>query len=201
MELAAVLWLALLLALVALFARVTLRMRALVARTRDLERVQQAVESVDRRLAGVVDPLVRGLDETRRHAGDPASLAAMASEAQVVIDALIAETRALVVPAAVPVPVTAMTAELERASRAASLVQHGLAALENVGIGRDLEGQTSIKRGTLNLRHAKDAFAQLARQVAALQPADLAPGAGSTAGATAAPAVDLPPESGGGDDV
>jgi hypothetical protein len=207
MELAAVLWLALLVALAALFLRVVLRMRELVAKTHDLERVQEAVESIDRRLAGVVDPLVRGLDETRRHAGDPALLAARAADAEGVIEELTTETRALVVPAGLPVPIAAMTAELERASRAASLVEHGLLALAQGGMGRELEAQTSIKRGALNLRHARDAFAQLARPVAAFQPADLAPGAGTRGGgappaATTATAAGTPPPGGvDGDDV
>lgn len=186
MELATILWLAFLVALALLFLRVVLRMRALVARTKGLERVQLAVESLDVRLAGVVDPLVRGLDETRRHAGDPASLSAAAVEAQAVIEVLTAEARAMAVPAGIPVPVAAMTAELERAARAASLVEHGLAAMTPASLGRDLEAQTSIKRGTLNLRNARDAFALLAGQVAAIRPSDLAPVSG---GARAAQAV------------
>jgi hypothetical protein len=200
MELAAILWLALLVALAVLFLRVVVRMRWLVARTRGLERVQQAVESIDVRLGGVVDPLVRGLDETRRHAGDPASLAAAAVEAQAVIEVLTAEVRALAVPSGIFLPVAAMTAELERASRAASLVEHGLGAITLASLGRDLEGQTSIKRGTLNLRNARDAFALLAGQVAAIRPSDLAPAPGSrTPPATAAGT--LPPAADDGDDI
>jgi hypothetical protein len=201
MELVAILWLALLLALVVLFVSAFRRMRALVARTRELERFQGAVESIDRRLAGVVDPLVHGLDETRRHAGDPTSLAAKASEAQAVLDALTSETRTLGVPAGLAVPVGPMATELERASRAAALVEHGLAALANAGIGRDLEAQTSIKRGTLNLRNARDAFALLARQVAEIRPADLAPGARSAAAAASPATTGHPPEDTGGDDT
>ena len=48
--------------------------------------------------------------------------------------------------------------------------------LTNTSIGRDLEAQTSLKRGALNLRHARDAFAERARKVADLRPADLVPG-------------------------
>ena len=56
------------------------------------------------------------------------------------------------------------------------LVEHGLGMLTNTSIGRDLEAQTSLKRGALNLRHARDAFARAARKVAELRPADMVPG-------------------------
>ena len=32
--------------------------------------------------------------------------------------------------------------------------------MANKSMGRDLEAQTSLKRGALNLRHARDAFAE-----------------------------------------
>ena len=63
-----------------------------------------------------------------------------------------------------------------RAARAASLIEHGLGTLEGTSRGRDLEAQTSLKRGTLNLRHAHEAFGRIAREVARVRPADLAPG-------------------------
>jgi hypothetical protein len=56
------------------------------------------------------------------------------------------------------------------------LVEHGLAMLTNTSIGRDLEAQTSLKRGALNLRHARDAFAERVRKVSDLRPADMVPG-------------------------
>ena len=39
--------------------------------------------------------------------------------------------------------------------------------------GRDLEAQTSLKRGTLNLRHATEAATRIAAEIAAVRPADL----------------------------
>ena len=38
---------------------------------------------------------------------------------------------------------------------------------------RELEAQTSLKRGALNLRHAREASTRLAAEIAALRPADL----------------------------
>lgn len=201
MELVAAIWLVLLVALALLALSILRRMSALTARTRELERFQATVASIDLRLGAVIDPLVRGLDETRRRAGDPGSLAGAAAEAQVVLEALTAETRALSAPAGLVAPTAAMAAELERAARAAALVEHGLGSLSTASLGRDLEGQTSIKRGALNLRHARDAFGLLAGQVADLRPADLAPIPGGEGGRSRPQAVTLPPETGEGGDI
>ena len=171
----ALLWFAVLVALGALFVKTFRKMSTLTTRTQDLEDFQEAVESIDRRFGGATQPLLRGLDEARRHAGDPAGLPALVTEAQLVIDELTGETTALAAPPGLAPVVAAMTGDLERAGRAAMLVEHGLAMMANTTIGRDLEAQTSLKRGALNLRHARDAFAERARKVADLRPADMVP--------------------------
>ncbi len=185
MPLPTLLWLALLVFLALLFTVTLRRMSELIARTRNLERFQQAVESVDLRLAAVVGPLVGNLVEIRRQAGDPAALQAQLTETQATLDVLVNEANALPAPAGLVGIATAMRGDLDRAQRAASLVEHGLATMVNTTIGRDLEAQTSLKRGALNLRHAQGAFALRAREVAALRPADLLPGAAGSAGRTA----------------
>ena len=54
-----------------------------------------------------------------------------------------------------------LVAELERSKRALEMVEHGTAIMVTVRRGpRELEAQTSIKRGYLNLIHAREAFAQ-----------------------------------------
>jgi hypothetical protein len=171
----ALLWIAVLIALGALFAKTYGRMSTLTTRTRDLEQFQAAVDSLDRRFGGVTKPLLRGLDEARRHAGDPAGLPELVTEAEAVIDELTGETTALAAPEGLAPVVTAMTGDLERAGRAVLLVEHGLGMMTNTSIGRDLEAQTSLKRGALNLRHAREAFAERARMVADLRPVDMAP--------------------------
>jgi hypothetical protein len=52
-------------------------------------------------------------------------------------------------------------AELERAGRALEMVEHGrsIQASARSG-GREVEAQTSIKRGYLNVLHAREAIAQ-----------------------------------------
>jgi len=192
----ALLWFAVLVALGALFAKTYGRMSTLTTRTRDLEDFQEAVDSIDRRFGAVTQPLLRGLDEARRHAGDPSGIPGLVTEAQAVIDELTGETTALAAPEGLAPVVTAMTGDLERAERAVMLVEHGLAMMTNTSIGRDLEAQTSLKRGALNLRHARDAFAERARRVADIRPADMVPGTPSrngqpaTAASYPAPVVD-----------
>jgi hypothetical protein len=176
LPLAALLWLAILVALAALFFKTFRRMSTLTSRTHDLEQFQASVDSLDRRFGGVTQPLLRGLDEARRHAGDPSGLPELVKEAQAVIDELTGETTALAAPEGLAPVVAAMTGDLERASRAVMLVEHGLGMMSNKSIGRDLEAQTSLKRGALNLRHARDAFAERARKVADLRPVDMLPG-------------------------
>ena len=53
------------------------------------------------------------------------------------------------------------------------MVEHGLDALLADRGGRDLEAQTSLKRGALNLRHSREAAARLRKEIEGTTPADL----------------------------
>ena len=194
LPLAALLWLAMLVALGALFVITFRRMSTLTTRTRDLETFQEAVDSLDRRFGAAALPLLRGLDEARRHAGDTVGLSGQVAAAQSIIDELTGETPALAPPEGLAPVVAAMTGDLERAERAVLLVEHGLGMMTNTSMGRDLEAQTSLKRGALNLRHARDAFAERARTVADLRPADMVPGTPARNGHPATVASYPPPE-------
>src|SRR5947208_16211805 len=174
MGLQTIVWLLVLFVLAMLFVVVLRRMSTLIARTRDLERYQKGVASLDVRSAAVVDPLVRELDEARRHAANPGALRDAVTAVQVTAAELAAEARGLATPAPLVSTTVSLVAELDRAARAADMAEHGLNALSSGTRGRDLEAQTSLKRGALNLRHAREAIAALARAVAALRPVDIA---------------------------
>ncbi len=176
MPLTTILWLVLLVALGVLFAITVRRMSALIARTRSLERFQRGVESIDRRFAACTMPLVKTFEDTRRGPADPVRLREHLEESQDVLAVLRAELRDLPAPAVLAQAAAVLEGELERAARAGSLVEHGIGALDSSSRGRDFEAHTSLKRGTLNLRHAQEAFARVAREVARLRPADLVPG-------------------------
>jgi hypothetical protein len=171
------LWLALLAIMAVLFVVTLRRMSQLIARTRGLERFQRTVEGFDRRLAGAVEPLVAALDGTRRRTGDPSTLGEQLAAAQEVLEGLRAECRTLPTPAGLTAAAVGLAGDLDRAIRACSMVEHGLGAMATASLGRDLEAQTALKRGALNLRHAREAFSARAREIAAVRPGDLVPGA------------------------
>lgn len=169
----AVLWLVVLGAL-GVVAFITMRrMSVLAARTRTLERFQNGVMSIDVRLATTADPFVGQLDEIRRRSGDAQALAAALPAAQDTLRALVVEARALKPPTALTSQAVALVVELERAIRSADMVEHGLDAMLAHRGGRDLEAQTSLKRGALNMRHAREAASRIAREVASVRAADL----------------------------
>ncbi len=173
----AILWAALLVALLALFFRVSRRMSTLAARTHELERIQASVDSIDRRLAAATDPLIGRLDAILRRSIEPADVVRDLEPARAMLQELAVEMRALQLPSLLAGQGAVMIHETERAVRAADMVAYGLDAMLAVRGNRDLEAQTSLKRGTLNLRHARESFARAAAEIAALQPTDLAPDA------------------------
>jgi hypothetical protein len=168
-----IVWLVVLVALLALFLLTVRRLSVLMGRTRDLERYQKLVKQLDRRLGEVADPFVTQLDEIRRRSGDPRTLGAALPGVQDALAAISAEGRAAKVPLGLAREAVAFTVELERAVRASELVGHGLDALLADRGSRELEAQTSLKRGALNLRHAREAATRLGADIAALRPADL----------------------------
>ncbi len=168
-----ILWVGLLVVLFLLFLLTLRRLSVLIARTRDLEQVQRSVDSIDRRFAAAIGPIVNRLDEIRRRSGDPLVLARELDPARGMLQDLAAETRLLHVPAVLAGQAAILVHEMDRAVRATELVGHGMDALLAAG-HRELEAQTSLKRGALNLRHARDAFGRAAVEVAAVRPADVA---------------------------
>jgi hypothetical protein len=182
-------WLIVLATLGVLFIVVLRRMSVLVGRTRDLERFQQGSRAVDGRLASTIEPLVSRLDEIRRRAGDPQALAEQLEPAQATLRLLADDARRLRPPAPLRSLAAAVVEEVERAGRAADMVEHGLDALVAGRSGRELEAQTSLKRGALNLRHAREASARLVAEIERVRPADLVArrgaGSGRSSGGTA----------------
>ncbi len=168
------LWLGLLVVLVALAVLVLRRMSRLIARTRELERFQRDAFDLDARFGAAADPLVHQLDEIRRRAGDPQIVVAALPGAADALRSAAIEAKTLRAPRALQELATGLVRELERAIRATEMVEHGLGAMLTVRGNRELEAQTALKRGALNLRHARGAFHELAVQAWKVRPADLA---------------------------
>jgi hypothetical protein len=101
------------------------------------------------------------LDELRRHRMDAVVALPAIEAALATIDGYVADVQAL--PASSQAqPVRAdLEADLRRAERALDRSRHGCRILASgSGRGNDLEGQASVKRGYLELQHARDAFAR-----------------------------------------
>ena len=66
-----------------------------------------------------------------------------------------------------------IVAELERAKRALEMIDHGVSIQASARSGgREIEAQTAIKRGYLNVLHAREAIARHAADAATLVAAD-----------------------------
>jgi hypothetical protein len=102
--------------------------------------------------AAVFDDLAASLDAVKRYADEGRGLRPL-DEGDAIRDGLVAE--------------------LERAGRALEMVEHGCSIQMSARAGsRELEAQTSIKRGYLNILHAREAIARHAGEAAALVPPD-----------------------------
>jgi hypothetical protein len=83
------------------------------------------------------------------------------------------EARGLSGPPATEAPRAAFLSELDRADRALQMVEHGCAVLVGANQGqRHDEAQTAIKRGYLNVLHAREAIARHVQEIGALRPAE-----------------------------
>jgi hypothetical protein len=178
MTLAVAAWLIILAVLIVGFLIVLRRMSLLVARTRNLERFQREVSELDGRVGAVVEPLEASLGDIRRHAGDPGALRGALDGAQASLRTLAAEAEALRPPEGLESLAAAFRRELERAERAAEMLEHGLDTLLAVRGGRELEAQTTLKRADLSLRTAREGCAQVTARAASVTPADLVPRGG-----------------------
>ena len=166
-------WAALLVILAVAAWVVTRRVTALAGRTRGLEQFQRDVAAIDRRMAGVVAPLVARLDDLRRLAGDPTAVASDLAPAVAGLEELAAVARGMRPPEPLAQRAGFIVAELERALRALELLDHGLRTALEGRRETSPEALVALKRGTLNLRHARDAVGRVVGEIAAMRPADV----------------------------
>ena len=160
-ELAIVLPLVAFLVLAVGFAVVLRRAGLIVARTREVEHFRSAV----RDLAGRIDQSLEGaagrIDAVRRQQLGVDTLGATIEAGADAIERYTEEVRALRGPPTAEAIRDDLVFDLERAGRALAMVAHGATILAQVRRrGRELEAQTSIKRGYLNLVHAREAIAR-----------------------------------------
>ena len=150
--------------LLALFVLVLRRAGRFLAETRDVERFRRQVGDLASRVETSLAEICARVDAVRRgqlapdQVGDDvtASLAAVGKYAE--------EARGLRPPLDGRRIREEIVAELERAGRALEMIEHGrqIQASARSG-GREIEAQTSIKRGYLNVLHAREAIAHHAK--------------------------------------
>jgi hypothetical protein len=150
--------------LLTLFVLVLRRAGRFIAATRDVERFRRQVSDLVGRveislgeISGRVDAVRRGSLGADQIADDiVASLDAVGRYED--------EARGFHPPADGVAIRDAIVAELERTARALEMIEHGrgIQASARSG-GREIEAQTAIKRGYLNVLHAREAIAHQAK--------------------------------------
>ena len=149
--------------LAALFALVLRRAGRFLAATRDVERFRRQVDDLAHRVETSLAEVSTRVDAVRRgqlgadQIGDDlaVSLDATAKYAD--------EARAFQPPADGKRIRDEIVAEIERAGRALEMIEHGRAIQASARSGgREIEAQTAIKRGYLNVLHAREAISHQA---------------------------------------
>jgi len=101
----------------------------------------------------------------RRHQVDPGEIRESLDAAAEAVVRYAEEGEALRPPRGLDWIRATLVDELARSGRALDTVRHGCDALASGLAGpRQLEGQTSVKRGYLNILHARDALRRVARE-------------------------------------
>jgi hypothetical protein len=150
-------------ALVVAFLVVFRRAARVVTRTRLEDAFRRDGAALADRAVDHLTEAGQWVDRVRRHQDPPAALEEILPAAREALERLRAEIAALEPPAHLGPFQDRLADEVERAGRAAETVQHGGSILAAAARGpREVEGHTSIKRGYLNLLHAREALAELA---------------------------------------
>ncbi|MBA2382808.1 MAG: hypothetical protein H0V73_11925 [Chloroflexi bacterium] len=173
MELTLVLPLLAFLILLALFVLVLRRAGRFVASTRDVERFRRQVADLAVRVETSLSEISGRIDAVRRGQLGADEIADDVSASLDAVGRYAAETRGFHPPADGRAIRDELLAALERAARALEMVEHGRAIQASARSGsREIEAQTAIKRGYLNVLHAREAIAQQARLAVDLSATD-----------------------------
>ena len=132
----------------------------IVARSRELASFQSAVKDLAARIDGSLGGAAGQIDAVRRHQIAPDAIGDTINAATAAVQRYSDEARGLGGSRQTKTILTDLVDDLERAARALAMVEHGAAIMVTSRGPRELEAQTSIKRGYLNLLHAREAIAR-----------------------------------------
>jgi hypothetical protein len=142
----------------------------IVARTREIEGFRSAVRDLTTRIDQSLEGAAGRIDAVRRGQVGADTIGPTIQAASDAVTRYANEARALKGPPVAAEVREAIVEDLERAERALAMVGHGAGILAQVRRrGRELEAQTSIKRGYLNLIHAREAIVRHAATAEELQ--------------------------------
>ena len=145
----------------------------LVAATRDVERFRRQVSDLAGRIEVSLAEIGSRVDAVRRGQLDSTAVAGDLAASLEAMDRYADEGRALRPPSSASAIREGIVAELERAKRALQMVEHGVGIQVSARAGsRELEAQTAIKRGYLNVLHAREAIARHAADAAEIVAVD-----------------------------
>ena len=147
--------------LLALFILVLRRAGRFLAETRDVERFRRQVADLGSRVETSLGEVSAQVDAVRRGQVGAEALADDLSASLDAVARYAEEARALRPPTAATSIRREIVGELERAARALEMIEHGRSIQTSARSGgRELEAQTAIKRGYLNVLHAREAIAR-----------------------------------------
>lgn len=138
--------------------------------TRHLVEFRTGVAAIGERSDRALGVAAEAVDAVRRGSASALDIVGELGEALTAAEDLAARAHALGTPDGAETIRQGLIDELERAGRALEMIQHGCSLLASAG-GRDHvpEAQTAIKRGYLNLLHARESAARHVAAAAALQ--------------------------------
>lgn len=133
----------------------------IAARTREVHQFRGGVKEIASKIDATLAAATSRIDEVRHHVASAETIVPTVTDASEALERYGDAARALGGPRHARAIRDDFIAEIERASRALGMVEHGANVLSASRRGsRDLEAQTSIKRGYLNLIHAREAIAR-----------------------------------------
>jgi hypothetical protein len=139
-------------------------------RTRRVLAYRAAIADVTGRAEALLGPIADRADLVRRGSLDPTEILPELARGISTSERLAVETRRLRGPAGSHAVIATIADELERAGRAMAGMEYGCRlTVDPDHRGYDPDAQTAIKRGYLNLAHARESIAYQAASVAAME--------------------------------
>jgi hypothetical protein len=143
------------------------RSGVIAAETREAAAGRRLIADLAGQADTVLLPISERIDQLRRGQLPATDLEEDLEQASRALGALREASESLAVPRDLVAERDAILGELARSERALDMVEHGRGILASArGRGRELEAQTAIKRGYLNLLHAREAIVNQATAAA-----------------------------------